>query len=396
MATENALSRAGFEGPVLKAENDCYGYTAIAEGLARSISALDENVSTVIGIEGQWGSGKTSLLNLLTEQLKSQVPANTQIVVFSPWINSPDESPVNALMMTIAARLAKLDKSAMAQAGQAVPLAENILNYAQQTSRRLAPVTRFAGNFVPGLGLVADGMEKLVRFGNLHGNQIVQGAYEKVMHNGTERCHLAAQDRVYAGKDTRDYLYSTLRVDLGTGTAWGKIFLRAFLNDERVCFDETLFIEDTMFMFDAVRYSRSVGFVDAICYRYDRNAQSLVTAYKPDYSKKISTYLDYFSCVIRDAHDHSLSTLFDEYVAFYLLLLMLHYVFNTMNTANETERRHQFRQLLEDPMYSKALRNISLHAFTWSKRLSIIALRMKSYTMMRVICGLRHRQLGDC
>nr|ELA0209310.1 pilA-like protein [Klebsiella aerogenes]ELA0230413.1 pilA-like protein [Klebsiella aerogenes] len=145
----------------MKTEDDRYGYTAIAEGLARSISVLDENVSTVIGIEGQWGSGKTSLLNLLNEQLKTQVPATTQIVVFSPWVNSPDESPVNALMMTIAARLARLDTSAMAQAGKAVPLAETILNYAQQTSRRLAPVTRFAGNFVPGLGLVADGMDAL-------------------------------------------------------------------------------------------------------------------------------------------------------------------------------------------------------------------------------------------
>lgn len=161
MGTENALSRAGFEGPVLRAEDDRYGYTAIAEGLARSISALDENVSTVIGIEGQWGSGKTSLLNLLTEQLKTQVPTTTQIVVFSPWVNSPDESPVNALMMTIAARLAKLDTSALAQAGKAAPLAVKILNYAQQTSRRLAPVTRFAGNFVTGLGLVADGMDAL-------------------------------------------------------------------------------------------------------------------------------------------------------------------------------------------------------------------------------------------
>lgn len=161
MATENVLSRAGFEGPVLKAEDDRYGYTAIAEGLARSICALNENVSTVIGIEGQWGSGKTSLLNLLTDQLKAQVPTTTQIVVFSPWVNSPDESPVNALMMTIAARLARLDTSALAQAEKVAPLAENILNYAQQTSRRLAPVTRFAGNFVPGLALVADGMDAL-------------------------------------------------------------------------------------------------------------------------------------------------------------------------------------------------------------------------------------------
>lgn len=165
MATENTLSRAGFEGPVLKAEDDRYGYTAIAEGLARSISALDKNVSTVIGIEGQWGSGKTSLLNLLTEQLKSQVPATTQIVVFSPWVNSPDESPVNALMITIAARLASLDTSVKARAGKLAPIAEDILNYAQQTSRRLAPATRFAGKFVPALDLLADGMEALAETG---------------------------------------------------------------------------------------------------------------------------------------------------------------------------------------------------------------------------------------
>lgn len=161
MKTENVLSRAGFEGPVMNAEDDRYGYTVIAEGLARSICALDENVSTVIGIEGQWGSGKTSLLNLLTAHLKTQVPATTQIVVFSPWVNSPDESPVSALMLTIAARLAKLDTPVMAQAGKIVPLAENILNYAQQTSRRLAPAARFAGKFVPGLELVADGMDAL-------------------------------------------------------------------------------------------------------------------------------------------------------------------------------------------------------------------------------------------
>ncbi|MEB5978535.1 P-loop NTPase fold protein [Enterobacter vonholyi] len=95
MVTKNALSRAGFEGPVLKAEDDRYGYTAIGEGLAHNISALDENVSTVIGIEGKWGAGKTSLLNLLTDHLKVQVPATTKIVVFSPLVNSPDESPVN-------------------------------------------------------------------------------------------------------------------------------------------------------------------------------------------------------------------------------------------------------------------------------------------------------------
>ncbi|WP_326469305.1 hypothetical protein VPX56_00750 [Enterobacter wuhouensis] len=54
MTTKNALSRAGFEGPVLKAEDDRYGYTATAEGLARSISALDENVSSGGDFKENW------------------------------------------------------------------------------------------------------------------------------------------------------------------------------------------------------------------------------------------------------------------------------------------------------------------------------------------------------
>lgn len=161
MATEHARSHAGFEGPVLKAEDDRYGYTAIAQGLARSISTLDENISTVIGIEGKWGSGKTSLLNLLTDHLKTQVPATTQIVVFSPWVNSPDVSPVTALLVHIAARLSRLESPLKKQKGRLSPLAEDLLNYARQTSRSLAPLTRFGSKFVPWMGIIADGMEAM-------------------------------------------------------------------------------------------------------------------------------------------------------------------------------------------------------------------------------------------
>lgn len=161
MTVSNELSRAGFEGPVLKTEDDRYGFTAIADGLARSICALDENISTVIGIEGRWGSGKSSLMHLLSTQLRARVPKTTQLIPFSPWLNSPDESPVSSLLMTIAARLDKWDNTAKVCPTRLSPLAENILTYAQQTSRRLSPLTRFAGNFMPGVGLIADGMDAI-------------------------------------------------------------------------------------------------------------------------------------------------------------------------------------------------------------------------------------------
>ncbi|EKK4083447.1 pilA-like protein [Cronobacter dublinensis] len=162
MAAGTELSRAGFEGPVIKAEDDRYGFSAIADGLARSICELDENISTVIGIEGKWGSGKTSLLNLLTARLRQMAPAATEIVPFSPWLISPDESPVTSLLLTIAGRLAQYETAAQADIRNVTTVTGTLVNYAQQTSRRLAPVARLAGKLgVPGFEIAADVMETL-------------------------------------------------------------------------------------------------------------------------------------------------------------------------------------------------------------------------------------------
>lgn len=140
-------------------DEDRYGFTAIAQGLASSICALDENISTVIGIEGKWGAGKSTLVQFLTRQIKDRTSSQTQIVMFSPWLHSPDESPINAFLVTVAARLASLDTSAQGQARRVTPLVVDLLNYARQTSRGLAPLTRFASKFIPQLELLADGMD---------------------------------------------------------------------------------------------------------------------------------------------------------------------------------------------------------------------------------------------
>lgn len=87
------------------------------------------------------------------------MPAETVVLPFSPWLTSPDESPVTSLLLTVAARLAELDTSPQAMASKVSPLVQNVLNYAQQTSRRLAPLTDLAGEFIPGVGIVAKGMK---------------------------------------------------------------------------------------------------------------------------------------------------------------------------------------------------------------------------------------------
>ncbi|GKW25246.1 phage T7 exclusion protein [Pectobacterium carotovorum subsp. carotovorum] len=151
-------------------DDDRYGFAAVAKSLAQSITALDKNVSTVIGIEGKWGTGKTSMLNLLLKQIQACTKDGTHVLHIAPWLNAPEQSPIGSLLLPVAAIVAEEDERRQPrnrkwfhcskrkkQSEQAL----NILNYLQQTSGRLASIADFAGNFIPGLGIVAQGMETL-------------------------------------------------------------------------------------------------------------------------------------------------------------------------------------------------------------------------------------------
>ncbi|MBN3200989.1 hypothetical protein H5A20_20095 [Pectobacterium brasiliense] len=151
-------------------DDDRYGFSAVAKSLAQSITALDKNVSTVIGIEGKWGTGKTSMLNLLLKQIQACTKDGTHVLHIAPWLNAPEQSPIGSLLLPVAAIVAEEDERRQPrnrkwyhcskkkkQSEQAL----NILNYLQQTSGRFASIVDFAGNFIPGLGIVAQGMETL-------------------------------------------------------------------------------------------------------------------------------------------------------------------------------------------------------------------------------------------
>lgn len=87
------------------AEEDRYGFNELAVRLTGSIIQLDRRISTVIGIEGRWGSGKTSLLNLLLKQMKADVPDGTHVMQIAPWLAPSGDSAVEALLLPVAAIL---------------------------------------------------------------------------------------------------------------------------------------------------------------------------------------------------------------------------------------------------------------------------------------------------
>lgn len=58
-------NQKGLDAAVEDVPEDRYGFGNIAENISRSILTLPLEASNVVGIEGAWGSGKTSLLNLI-------------------------------------------------------------------------------------------------------------------------------------------------------------------------------------------------------------------------------------------------------------------------------------------------------------------------------------------
>ncbi len=70
------------DNPILTKEKDLLHRYPLAKRIAAMINRFKETESYVIGIEGEWGSGKTSFINLILEELRT---SDALIVKFNPW-----------------------------------------------------------------------------------------------------------------------------------------------------------------------------------------------------------------------------------------------------------------------------------------------------------------------
>lgn len=70
--------------PIEYSRQDRLGRTRFGEHIAKQILGASKEASFVISIQGPWGCGKSSLLNLISEQLHEKVT----LVRFNPWLFS--------------------------------------------------------------------------------------------------------------------------------------------------------------------------------------------------------------------------------------------------------------------------------------------------------------------
>ncbi|MBB2426252.1 NTPase [Escherichia sp. 11.1597] len=157
------IKRFGLENMILDKsvthpDQDRYGFLHIARQLASAIHAIGREGRAVIGIEGAWGSGKTSLLNLLRSELEKEKNERTYILNISPWLDGDGISSVETLLLPVARVIADEEEKSLPprqrkrlnKKNELTESAKSILRYSQVTARHLVPMAEFAA-LIPGV-----------------------------------------------------------------------------------------------------------------------------------------------------------------------------------------------------------------------------------------------------
>ncbi|MGC4407298.1 hypothetical protein D4A92_17680 [Rhizobium rosettiformans] len=148
--------------PITDQQTDEYGFAEMAKKLAPSIAELANGESVVFGIEGPWGSGKTSFLNFLRSSLETD--QKPHVVTLAPWLIGDSRDLVSALIASMAPILADLEakdpaRKWYARKAKVAKAADLLKGYAVMTGRGLGPLAKMAGLAVPGLSIVGEAIE---------------------------------------------------------------------------------------------------------------------------------------------------------------------------------------------------------------------------------------------
>lgn len=117
--------------PIESTSEDRFGRSEFAKRIAGVIAKRKDASSVVIGIYGPWGNGKTSVLNLITQEL--QKDANVIPIRFNPWRFTDESQLLRNFFEMLADRLEK----SLSTKG------EKLAKFLKQYAGVLAPVSYF-------------------------------------------------------------------------------------------------------------------------------------------------------------------------------------------------------------------------------------------------------------
>jgi len=82
-----------YDKPIETEKDDFLGRKRFSQHLGKALLDWKEKESLVIALYGEWGSGKSSVINLASENIeKSDIENKPTIIEFNPWIFSEEDS----------------------------------------------------------------------------------------------------------------------------------------------------------------------------------------------------------------------------------------------------------------------------------------------------------------
>lgn len=156
------------ERPIADPSDDLFDRVAFIKRLSQGLLSPDEQRSNgvVVGISGEWGSGKSSVLNLLARHLRDEKGAI--VVQFDPWLISGRDDLVRRLLLQLASKLSEPSfKEKARKAG------ESLFEYVEALSPLTDAALTVADMAVPGAGTItkifaSKAKAKLTRAADLH------------------------------------------------------------------------------------------------------------------------------------------------------------------------------------------------------------------------------------
>jgi predicted KAP-like P-loop ATPase len=138
-------------------EDDRLGFAPIAKQLAAAIANLPAAQGFVFGIEGQWGSGKSTLINLTIDALGKLEGLSPEIVTFAPWLVGERSELLRSLFDELADAAGKIDPidAAIADSTNVLDNAHWRLQQKQKLKEQLSGKLKAFGSFAGSLGKIA-------------------------------------------------------------------------------------------------------------------------------------------------------------------------------------------------------------------------------------------------
>jgi KAP family P-loop domain protein len=106
------------DNPIIKEEDDLLGRKNLAELFVKTLRSIDATKGAVVSVMGAWGSGKTSFINLVKQELEetSTIP----VIEFNPWMFSGSEQLPEIFFHEIAVELKLMNNSKFDKVSDAI------------------------------------------------------------------------------------------------------------------------------------------------------------------------------------------------------------------------------------------------------------------------------------